>query len=464
VPLDLSTHVPPNPTVKNGPRHTDVVIPLVPDRLPPGAGKSGYRDAGLYNRLGAADPGTLADDPLQYDHQLERLTRGDIPGKMTLHAMKQTFLFAMNSRGNVWNPALLVPPPGAQNFLLPALDLPFPDGRTESSQIQIKKLIDDGIDGRYFILDSPIKSPRGNKLLGTLPSDDSLGGKVKKAGLNALFLADGSSLGAGPPASDDLVKSSFSNGIVPAKFAEDNKFGFITSRRGEDIRNKIDDDKAYVPVSFTDLRPVGSTFRTIYIRPFITSLSEEFSPEWNKSQYFGRVDPVVTYQSTTRTINMSFMLVAFGPEDVRTIWQKLHWLSSMVYPEYDKNLMYKSGPVVRMRVGDVISATGPEGAIGLPGIIDSLNFDYTESLWELKKTFKVPRNIAVSLSFTVLHDAPVGRGKEGRFGGFGNVDDSGFQNPFMNDDTKSTTDRLFRRIGEARFNHYDTLDGADKEN
>jgi len=154
-------------------------------------------------------------------------------------------------------------------------------------------------------------------------------------------------------------------------------------------------------------------------------LSEDFTPEWNKAPYFGRVDPVATYQGTGRNINLSFMIVSFGPEDVEMIYKKLNWLTSMVYPEYDKDLAYLSGPIVRLRVGDVINASGYGNNKGLPGIIDSLAFDYSDQIWELKKGLKVPRNVAVSMTFTVLHDMPVGIGAEGKFGGIGSIDSDG---------------------------------------
>lgn len=228
---------------------------------------------------------------------------------------------------------------------------------------------------------------------------------------------------------DSLFKSAFANGIIPVKFKADNSFGFIATDAGQSPSEKIPDDEAYVPLSFMDLRPYSKAYRTVFFRPFITNFSEDFSPEWNKQNFYGRTDVVATYQSTGRVIQLGFQIVAFGPEDVKVIYQKLNWLTSMVYPEYDSDLVFRSGPVVRMRVGDVINAIGPEGGRGLPGIIESLNFDYNDAIWELKEDFKVPRNIKVSLTFRVLHDRPIGIGAEGRFGGIGEFKDGKYLPP-----------------------------------
>jgi hypothetical protein len=226
-----------------------------------------------------------------------------------------------------------------------------------------------------------------------------------------------------------LEVSAFPGGIIPVRFAADNANGFIVTTAGQSPTDVIDDDTAYMPLSFTDLRPADGSFRTVYFRPFITDLHESFAPEWNKQGFFGRTDPVATYTSTNRSVTLGFKLVAFSPEDVEVIYQKLGWLTSMVYPEYDQELLYLSGPVVRLRVGDVINALGPEGARGLPGIIESLEFDYSESPWELRPGLKVPRHVSVSLSFLVLHDRPIGRGAAGKFGGLGTIKDGKFIPP-----------------------------------
>lgn len=240
----------------------------------------------------------------------------------------------------------------------------------------------------------------------------------------------GSVLGIGTQGTNEfgdtkLAKSFYPGGIVPAKFDGEGDVPFIyTTVRSEDPKDTIEDDDAYVPLSFMDMRPDAGTHqvKTVYFRPFITNLSEEFSPEWNKQNYFGRVDPVCSYMSTGRVINIGFIVHAFTPEDLDVIYQKLNWLTSMVYPEYDKDLLFKGGPTVRLRVGDVIKT---KGGFGLPGIIESLSIDYNDVVWELKQGSKAPMGFKVSLAFQVLHDTPIGKGLNGQFGGIGTIDSDG---------------------------------------
>ena len=253
----------------------------------------------------------------------------------------------------------------------------------------------------------------GGKGMGFDPDKDALPLSLLGGGNNAF--------------SDATLKGAFfSSGIVPAKMkgakGGDNDQGFIlTTNRTEQPSGQIADDEAYVPLSFMDMRPLNQSnkIRTVYFRPFITNLSEEIAPEWNKQNYFGRVDAVASYMATARTINLGFIAYAFAPEDLEMIYNKLNWLISMTYPSYDKDILFKSGPVVKLRVGDVIKGSS---GFGLPGIIESLSIDYNEMVWELSKDRKVPMGYKVSLSFLVLHEMPIGLGADGKFGGLGTID------------------------------------------
>ena len=411
-----------------------------------------------------------------YERQVERLAREAkvAPGKMIVHALTQTAMFAQNLYGNVWNPALVAPPPGSSDVLMPALDIDRdPEGRKERQlgQIVIMDRVLDGTpaDPSYrFDITPGVAKRDGQPTVTTIKSANRLAkafGNLKSDGITAAARA----LTSLSKVSDPLFKNkqAFESGVIPMRLKGDNDFGFRTFKGAQGDTTNPDD--VYVPLSFTDLRPVGDVYRSVYFRPIIKSLSENFSPEWSESSYFGRTDSVVSYQGTGRTINISFQLVCFAPEDIRTIYQKLHWLQSMLYPEYDNNLSYRSGPVVRMRVGDVMNALGPEGARGLPGIIRNVDFDYTDSLWELKRDYKLPRMIDVSLTFAVLHDVPVGRGLEGLFGGLGTVDEKGVFSVKSGvvtgtGENAPTVDRnVFRSFGRDKDINYERLSTADSE-
>lgn len=179
------------------------------------------------------------------------------------------------------------------------------------------------------------------------------------------------------------------------------------------VPHLVDDDDVRLPLYFTDLRkdPSSDAYRSVFFQPMNLVINETFSPSYDESQAFGRVDPTVGYMGTSRTWSVSFEVHAFAPEDLRVMYEKMTWLTSMVYPSYGPDALMRSGPVCRMRIGDLASTS--EG--GVPGVIRSLNFDFAECLWELQRGMKVPRSFGVQLDYLVLHDGPVGL-LDGMFG------------------------------------------------
>lgn len=204
--------------------------------------------------------------------------------------------------------------------------------------------------------------------------------------------------------SSRLAGSAAIDGIIRVNIPGEETDGSVLSTT-QDPSDVVDDDDARVPISFTDLRQVpGRRFRSVYFRPENVQLSTAFAPDFSEASTFGRVDPVVGYQRTTRTVSLSFEVHAMAPEDLERMYNKMVWLQSMVYPSFGADSLMESGPVVRMRVGDVIATD----LGGVPGVIRSLGFDFADALWELRRGMKVPRTFRVQLEFLVLHDGPVG--------------------------------------------------------
>jgi hypothetical protein len=173
------------------------------------------------------------------------------------------------------------------------------------------------------------------------------------------------------------------------------------------LKSQIDDSDVYVPLMFQDLRDgTDKNSKFLYFRAFIRDgFTETFTPRWNIQSYFGRVDDVPIYQNTSRVVNLSFDVLAWTPVELPVIYRKIHKLQSMVYPLFDEKGFMQSGPIIRMRLGDLLSA---QSKLGLPGYLTSLDFSYDDSLWSIEKDLKAPMKITVTLSFTILHEGNPG--------------------------------------------------------
>lgn len=203
-----------------------------------------------------------------------------------------------------------------------------------------------------------------------------------------------------------LAQSAFIDGVVRAAVGPNEDADGCVYSRTQNPGDLVDDDDARVPLCFTDLRkdPMRNAYRSIFFRPLDLNFTKSVNPEWSEGGAFGRTDPIVAYQKTTRSYTLSFTVMAFAAEDLELIWRKMVWLDSLCYPSFGPDSLFQSGPVIRLRVGDAVSTESG----GLPGILKGLSFDFSEVMWELKKGFKVPKSYKVSVEFLALHEGPVG--------------------------------------------------------
>lgn len=143
----------------------------------------------------------------------------------------------------------------------------------------------------------------------------------------------------------------------------------ISTQDRELIENRFDTE--YMPFYFHDLR----TNEIIGFHAFLGSLSDAYSPKYESTEGFGRMDPVMVYRNTTRKIGFDFYLAALDEKDFDYMWEKINKLTTMVYPQYTqgKRLGISTGqgnyiftrpftqqigaaPMVRIRLGDILKS------------------------------------------------------------------------------------------------------------
>jgi len=122
----------------------------------------------------------------------------------------------------------------------------------------------------------------------------------------------------------------------------------------------------YMPFYMHDLR----TNEIISFHAFITQLTDDYSANWERSEGYGRMDPIKIYKNTERKIGIGFNIVATSEEDFNDMWLKINKLVTLVYPQYTKGklLVDESGnnqfiqpfsqligasPLVRIRLGNL---------------------------------------------------------------------------------------------------------------
>jgi hypothetical protein len=126
----------------------------------------------------------------------------------------------------------------------------------------------------------------------------------------------------------------------------------------------------YVPFYFHDVR----TNEVIGFHAFLTSLTDDFSPSYETSEGFGRVEPVKIYKNTTRKIGIGFYVAATSQADFNDMWIKINKLTTLVYPQYTEgrrltdgadgnysftqpfSQMIGASPLIRIRLGNLFAS------------------------------------------------------------------------------------------------------------
>ena len=137
-----------------------------------------------------------------------------------------------------------------------------------------------------------------------------------------------------------------------------------------------------------------------YFQAAIQGISESYSPAWSSKHFFGRTEQVQSYTFTERTFDIQFIIFAPEIRRLQNVYERVSWLAQQTYASYDTNGRMKSGPIIRMTIGDMFS--------NLTGFIRSLSYDWNYlgpgGKWEITQGLRIPMACSVSMNFTVMHD------------------------------------------------------------
>jgi len=138
------------------------------------------------------------------------------------------------------------------------------------------------------------------------------------------------------------------------------------SRISAEVREKLENylEGEYVPFYMHDVR----TNEIISFHAFLTSLSDDYTANYDTVEAFGRVDPIRVYKSTVRRIGFSFVIAATSQNDFDAMWLKINKLVTMVYPQFSEgrrlvgdgysiyapfSQSISASPLIRVRIGDL---------------------------------------------------------------------------------------------------------------
>ena len=170
----------------------------------------------------------------------------------------------------------------------------------------------------------------------------------------------------------------------------------------------------------------GLAGKEVVFKAFVTHYSEAFSSEWERGDAYGRMDPIMTFKKTGRTITLAWDVVAESAADAIENMQRINMLVKMLYPVYRDNYL-AAGPVFKFQFANLISDQGETIVCTLNGL------DYQPDTADMGfvdpgSGMLYPKKVALTTELTVLHTHVVGWDIDGNWK---HLDDSeGINYPF----------------------------------
>jgi hypothetical protein len=92
---------------------------------------------------------------------------------------------------------------------------------------------------------------------------------------------------------------------------------------------------------------------------FLTAFTDNVSANFNDKTTYGRMDPIYTYQNTSRQINFAIDIPAVGPNEARENLANIKRLQSLLYPTYSNkdgdSLIISTAPLFQIKFNNLIS-------------------------------------------------------------------------------------------------------------
>lgn len=156
----------------------------------------------------------------------------------------------------------------------------------------------------------------------------------------------------------------------------------------------------------------------------LNTYSEAFSTEYKSESLYGRMDPVQNYVSTTRTISVSFTILAYDEDHAHRNLHALSTLAQFLYPVYQNDSKALSNatsmsesPLWRVRFANLIQRTNrkDEHYISNGLLVAPTSFSFVPvfdkegpGFFIVERKYNFPKEIKISLTFAVLHEETLG--------------------------------------------------------
>ena len=142
--------------------------------------------------------------------------------------------------------------------------------------------------------------------------------------------------------------------------------------------------------------------KKVQFRGTVAGITDTFSPSWDSVKYNGRADQAYNYSTFERSLSFNFKVMATSRVEMKPIWNKLSYLSTMTMPKYGTtgNDGYQ-GTLIYFRLGSLYN--------NKLAFIESLSYSISDEVsWEISpkgtenSLGEIPKMIDVSIGLKIL--------------------------------------------------------------
>ena len=145
------------------------------------------------------------------------------------------------------------------------------------------------------------------------------------------------------------------------------------------------------------INSIASSLSVTFGPVIFTKYSDNVSVNFNSEPVFGRTDPIYTYASNDRKLEVGFIYLTSEGDRLDSIDKLAH----MVYPSYTNRNIVNSSPLVQAKFGNFTSYE-------LFGFLNNVRYEYANpnslsNLPIVRDGLVVPRYIQVDLQMTIIN-------------------------------------------------------------
>ena len=160
----------------------------------------------------------------------------------------------------------------------------------------------------------------------------------------------------------------------------------------------------------------------VNFKAFLTDYEDQYASSWRDETVYGRMDPISTFQGTTRQISFSFDVVAASAEEALINYTKSKTLIKFLYPVYGDIVgeqvsatSIQAPPLLKVRFVNLISEASFDSngrvieSLPLVGKLSGLNYrpDFEAGFFE-GYDMVLPKVNRFSCNYTVFHTQDLG--------------------------------------------------------